>query len=335
MRKKQRMNKKVTDNYAALAAGLGMRFDSAHTAIYGERNGYEFVLYTTNTNYPYMFSLNTSAKSPSGVMLSKAEIRAFVHSIKRLSSMKQNGNSFTLQMAGINNQTKLLAKLNETINGLITFFGHKGYVPCCSRCGQQEETASFRLAGVYLHLCPECEARMSYDSLAAAQEKEQKHENVIAGIVGALLGSLIGVAAIVLISRMGYWACLCGAVMSVCTLKGYEKLAGKLTKKGIVIGAVIMLIMAYFADRLDWAIVVYREVGYAYGANVLDCYRLLPNLISEGMIDIGSYVLNLIMIYIFLVVGAVPAIRMRVQESQEENHFVKIGSSDNYSDLVS
>ena len=62
--------------------------------------------------------------------------------------------------------------------------------------------------------------------------EQKKRENVPAGIVGAFLGSLIGVACAVLIGQLGYVASVSGLVMAVCALKGYELLGGSLTKKG-------------------------------------------------------------------------------------------------------
>lgn len=51
-----------------------------------------------------------------------------------------------------------------------------------------------------------------------------KKENVVAGVVGALLGSLLGVACIVLLGQLGYVAAVSGIVMAICTMKGYELL---------------------------------------------------------------------------------------------------------------
>ena len=79
---------------------------------------------------------------------------------------------------------------------------------------------------------------------------------MIGGIVGALVGSLLGVACIVILSQLGYVAALSGVVMAVCTLKGYEIGSGKLSKRGIVISVILMLVMTYVGDRLDWAITV-------------------------------------------------------------------------------
>ena len=56
--------------------------------------------------------------------------------------------------------------------------------------------------------------------------------------------------------QLGYVAAISGAIMAVCALKGYELLGGKLTKKGVIISVVIMIVMTYVGDRVDWAITV-------------------------------------------------------------------------------
>ena len=77
--------------------------------------------------------------------------------------------------------------------------------------------------------------------------------------------------------------------MAVCALKGYELLGGKLTKKGVIISVVIMIVMIYVGDRVDWAIMIARELE----TDVFYGYRLLPLLLSEEVIDMTSYVLEL------------------------------------------
>ena len=55
-------------------------------------------------------------------------------------------------------------------------------------------------------------------------ERENPRDNVIAGTVGAFLGSLIGVACIVILSKLGYVSAVSavsGLVMAVCAIKGY------------------------------------------------------------------------------------------------------------------
>ena len=81
---------------------------------------------------------------------------------------------------------------------------------------------------------------------------------------------------VLILSQLGYVAALSGVIMAVCVLKGYEMLGGKLTKKAVVISAVIMILMTYFADRVDWAIILFNQGGGAEaGYSLFECYRLI------------------------------------------------------------
>lgn len=144
-------------------------------------------------------------------------------------------------------------------------------------------------------------------------KEKQVEENVPAGIVGAFLGSLIGAACIVLLSQLGYVAALSGIVMGVCALKGYELLGGRLTGKGIVISCVVMAIMVYLADRVDWAILITRE----YDAGLFDSFQIVPTLLELEVIDKSTYIASLIQEYLFSALGAVIVIIPAVKKLRE------------------
>lgn len=135
-------------------------------------------------------------------------------------------------------------------------------------------------------------------------EQKQKRENVVAGIVGAFLGSLIGVACTVVIGQMGYVASISGLVMAVCALKGYEMLGGTLSKKGAAVSSVLILAMTYFAHRLTWAIAIVSELKWG----ILEAYRAIPYLLERNMLEETAYWGDLAMLYLFTLLGAVPTI---------------------------
>ena len=146
-------------------------------------------------------------------------------------------------------------------------------------------------------------------------------ENRIGGAVGALLGSLIGVLCIVLISQLGYVAALSGLVMAVCTLKGYEMLGGRLSGFGIAISSVLMLAMTYVGDRLDWAIIIARELE----VDLFSAFRAVPLLLSEQMIDVSNYWGNLALLYLFLLVGAVPTVLAAAKNRRRAGRVYTLG----------
>ena len=134
--------------------------------------------------------------------------------------------------------------------------------------------------------------------------KTQRHENVLAGLVGAFLGSLIGVACIVGIGQLGYVASLSGVVMAVCAIRGYALLGGAISRKGAVIACVLTVIMTYFGNRLDFAVTVAR----AAEVDVFSAFQAMGGLLDAGYINAAAYWGNLALLYLFTLLGAVPTL---------------------------
>lgn len=136
------------------------------------------------------------------------------------------------------------------------------------------------------------------------QQVEEKKENIIAGIVGAFLGTLIGLLCIVVVDQLGYMASISGVVMGVCAIKGYQLLGGKMSLKGIVISSVFMICVVYISQQLSWAI----DAADVLNIDVFSAFRLIPEMIRQGAIDGGIYMKDLFMLYAFTALGAVPTI---------------------------
>lgn len=321
---------KQTKNYEALAAAAGLRYDALGKVVYGKMDGFDVAIYAAQDRYPYLLTVHTAAKSASGGMMDKNAVKEFVKGIKMIRGISQEGNHITISLANEPRRSRLQEELPAAIRQALSYLRSQGLVPCCSLCGKEEEVATILAGGGYYHLCPDCETMMRGNLATLTQQKQQKRENIVGGIVGALLGSLLGVLCIILLSQLGYVAALSGAVMAVGVLKGYELLGGKITKKGVVISVLIMLLMTYLGDRLDWAIVLFKDGGGAEaGYNLFECYRLVPYMIEMEVIDITTYAVNLLMIYAFLLLGAIPTIRSRVKEKKEETKMRRLGSIGN------
>lgn len=140
----------------------------------------------------------------------------------------------------------------------------------------------------------------------------QKRENVVTGIVGALVGAAIGGGSIILFSQLGLVSALSGLLLAVCTLKGYELLGGKLSITGLIVSVILMAVTPYFADRLDWAILVMNELGLGLG----EAFNAIPQMLGEGYsvryyaytIEPELYTSNLLTLYFFVLLGAVSTV---------------------------
>ncbi len=97
------------------------------------------------------------------------------------------------------------------------------------------------------------EDRSSMESITKDLEPERK-SNVFLGIIGALGGSLTGVALWLVLGFVGFIAGIAGFVMLKFALLGYQKLSGKLDKKGALISLFIAAFMVFGANVLDYVI---------------------------------------------------------------------------------
>ena len=133
---------------------------------------------------------------------------------------------------------------------------------------------------------------MNKQGLYQKQNAEVK-ENVVAGIVGAFLFSLVGGALWFVIYMFGFIAGISGLVGAVCAIKGYSVFAKKESMKGIIISVIISLLVI----ALAW------YMGLAY-----DIYQVYQVWFAEGEIDFTlTYVESVINVPYFLSIPEVAA----------------------------
>lgn len=140
----------------------------------------------------------------------------------------------------------------------------------------------------------------------SVSDNDKPKENVLLGAIGAVLGSLVGVLAIVLLDRLGFVAAISGVVMAAGTILLYEKFAKSLSNKGIVICVVVMILMTLLAENIAFSIAVMQEAAKDYGVTLSfgEVFGNLYGLIAEDVIDGGVYAGNLGLVYLFNVLGA-------------------------------
>ena len=144
-------------------------------------------------------------------------------------------------------------------------------------------------------------------------EIQEKQENLALGILGALLGGILGGAAIVLIGQLGMISALSGVVLAFCTLKGYELLGKKLSKQGIIVCLVVMLIVPYFADRISWTLVIMEELQLQFG----DAFKYVHDVVEEFELQ-ADYWKDLLFIYGFTALGAFGIVKQAFKQKKED-----------------
>lgn len=111
------------------------------------------------------------------------------------------------------------------------------------------------------------------------EPKEEKKGNVFLGLIGAIGGSLIGVALWLLIGMVGFIAGIAGFVMLKFALLGYQKLSGKLDKKGAVISLFVAAFMVFGANVLEFVIGICKAY-FEYEASFDTVWFVVTNFVE-------------------------------------------------------
>ena len=136
-------------------------------------------------------------------------------------------------------------------------------------------------------------------------------ENIPLGTLGAVLGSIAGGLAIILLDRLGFVASVSGVVMAYGTLWLYQKFAKGLSGKGIAICIVVIILMTLLAENVACSIRIVEELneGYGISASFGDVFGNFYALLADGVIDSGVYAGSLVAVYAFTALGAFGVIK--------------------------
>ena len=142
------MNKaKIAEQYGELAAALGMTYDSQSNTIYGKKDDFDILIYAEDSQYPFVFTIHTSAKSVNGSVLGKDDLKEIIKTV----NITQKGNQITGVIGYRRTQEKRKEALTGAVNGMISFLRSKGYVPCCSICNVWKQYPIWQRADIIIY----------------------------------------------------------------------------------------------------------------------------------------------------------------------------------------
>lgn len=92
--------------------------------------------------------------------------------------------------------------------------------------------------------------------------EEEIKANPIFGMIGAVIGSLVGVVVWVLIDMVGFIAGLSGVIMLLAAFKGYAFLGRKLDKFGTIFCIILSFVMIFVSVNLTLIMFYAKELGF-------------------------------------------------------------------------
>jgi hypothetical protein len=317
------MTRLLLKAFRKLAEEARMCLDERSGTVYGDKSGYSVFINQRGGMKAFCISLSISRQ---GRMPEYSEMNEIVVSHKKLivrCDVNRYNVRFDVRLGrSLVGYGRAFRKAMDALDEILPILRGKGFEDSCRICASQDALANYFVDGAPAHLCASCYRDYCASDDERTRIEYEKQETVVGGLVGAFLGSLIGVACIVLIGQIGYVAAASGAVMSVCTLRGYEKLGRKLSTKGIVLTSLLMIVMVYIGQMIDYAI----TMALAYEIDVLTAFRSIPFMVAGNYIDSVGYYTSLAMLYMFVILGAVPTIINIVKSKKADNRIYRLGA---------
>ncbi len=306
-----------TKIFKGVSERTGMVFDEKAFTVNGKVNGYNVSVIRHLGNYvAVQYSVRKDGQLPTADVIRK------VGSVtKGVVKSQLEGNKVVILLMGGTDKC-CTERTVSALERISMYFHENGYVDVCENCGKVVDSVSFYgQGGDRSHFCSNCIENAEQIMASRRLAESDIPENVALGFLGAIIGSLLGVVAIILLGWAGFVASIGGLLMAVGVLYGYKTLGGKLSVKGIVISVAVMIVMTYVSERAVWSMVICDALSENYNnVSMLAVFLNFNGIIAEAEMA-GAFIKDLLLVYGFTALGAFPTIK--------KNYIEKRGTSNN------
>lgn len=235
------------------------------------------------------------------------------------------GYRINMQYAVSGKHDKNVEKAVDAVRALVDFVITNYGVNCDER-GLTDKVDIWALQGKKVFLCEESAQSLNLSVSQASAAAAEKKENVLFGIIGGLIGSVVGIALILLLARLGIISAFCSAVMGFAVVFGYKTLGKKFSVVSMVLCAAIAIGMTYLAFRIDAAIDLYQVFENIPDYNMSFRQAMKDTkLWYEELGEMDTYNHNCIMMMLAGVAGAIGAVWVEHSSQKEQFEMYKLG----------
>lgn len=251
----------------------------------------------------YIVRINASSPNDEGNAALQTFIEQQKNANKHLTKVDVYNHTVALTISSPNLLKNLPNVLNNIIEPIINYLSNGAYSSGCENCGNSmTQVECYEINGLHHYVCESCVSEIEGTLREQQQVTKAQKSNLVPGLVGAFLGSLIGCVLWVIIYRLGYIAGLAGAVTAICALKGYEMFGKHLDRKGVIGSIIIMVIMIFLANKIAWAWEAYSALK-DFGLTFSDAFRSLGEILELNELT-GSYYGDLAIGYLLTLIAS-------------------------------
>ena len=249
----------------SIATDLGLQFDSEARVMYGEREGFLLVIEGTETKN--VFNISFSVKQGSeGDLIEDGEIlwNELKEQSKAINAISFDGYLTSIVVKGGMTKGKAVETLWIAIQDIVDFLLNHQFVQVNAATGEQEPIGLYQIGDAIFLIDDTTFRAYQAEVQDTVEAYEAREENFLLGIIGAVIGAIIGGAVAFFVARLGYVSVLAGIALGFCTIKGYEILGKKLTKKGVLVSAILMVLTVLLVNQLDYILFLMDEYSLPF-----------------------------------------------------------------------
>ncbi len=310
---------------AKVAEQQHLAYDSHEKIMWGNYKGYKIAVIEDAANWSYHFNVPLNSMEDFGSSGLNDFIQLLSDEKKRIKSIYYKDYGLKIEMAMSRKAKSNTENLISLLDRIVDFARNYSYVSCCETCGDQSESSVYAINGNTFCGCNECYNNTISNLEDIKSAAKDKKGNLITGIVGALLGALIGAALWVAVYALGYIAAICGIILAVCIIKGYELFGGKLNKAGIALTVVLTIAMVYVSTYAAYGYTVYDTLKETENIDIFDAIRSVRYFIEDYPDIASSFYKDLVMGYIFTAVGTISTFYSAYQHASAKYSAKKLG----------
>lgn len=298
-------------NFEKTALKKGYNFDKLSKTIYGENKGYTWSI-NNEISYGVLYGQIKFCISRIEGRLDSEEIRELKLRCIYIDKVLYNGSVLILPVKLVNDDIKSLEMIESTIKDVCDFLSEKNFENSCECCGLYSKTSPIFIVGRIKHLCRDCYEKNKNEF--QIKEDDTCEENIYTGLIGALIGSIVGIILVRAFSNMYVLLPAVSVVFALFTFRGYVVFGKSISKKGAIYCLVIMMFMVYLADMIDWIILISVKLNIT----IQDSLKLF---FTEKYVEIGVYVKNLVIQYLLVMIGVIPVFISKLNKEDKLHMF--------------
>lgn len=284
----------------SIATDLGLQFDSESRVMYGDREGFLLVIEGTQTKNVFAISVSVKPGAQGDLIEENEAIWQDLKSQSKVfDAVSFDEHLIKVVVKGGMSKKKTVESLWKGIQELVDFLHNHQFVQVNAATGEEGPIGLYQIGDSVFLIDDATFQEYQSQVQDTVEAYEAREENFLLGTLGSLVGAILGGAVALVIARFGYVSVLAGLALGYCTIKGYELLGKKLTRKGVAVSAIWMILTVLLVHQLDYTLEVAKqlhiELGYAWD--------LLNNAVFNSEFP-DNYFLNLGMLVVFTLGGA-------------------------------